>query len=152
MHICITFDKSSAMMCCCNLQRSTGGGMAFFGFLAAAGAVLGVLVMAAGLFGASGAPQQAATAAIAMAFAVLPYVFFRVIQLSNQAAELKAIRALLESRGEALPALGVERGPMRVAGPAPVPPSAGAKQWALFFTGIMALVIVAILIKAFKLA
>lgn len=50
--------------------------MVFF-FFAALGAVLGGLVLVLSVVGSSGAPQQAAGAAIAVALAVIPYVLAR---------------------------------------------------------------------------
>lgn len=58
--------------------------MAFFGFLSMLGSVLGGIVLVIGFVTAKGAPQEAAVAALAVALAVLPYVFFRAIQLSAQ--------------------------------------------------------------------
>jgi hypothetical protein len=41
------------------------------------------LVLAFGFLGASSAPQEAAAAALALGLAVIPYVFTRCVQLSN---------------------------------------------------------------------
>ena len=46
------------------------------------GAVIGALCLVASFF-VSGAPQQAALAAMACAFAIIPYVLFRVSQLAD---------------------------------------------------------------------
>lgn len=57
--------------------------MRFFLFCAAAGSVLGLLLLLVGL-AADGAPQQAALAGYALALAVLPYVFARACQMWSQ--------------------------------------------------------------------
>ncbi len=71
--------------------------MGFFGFLSMVGSVVGALV----LVGGKGAPQEAAVAAIAVALAVLPYVFFRVLQLSaakkRQAEFYEAVQRSLDA-------------------------------------------------------
>ena len=46
------------------------------------GAVIGALCLGASFF-VGGAPQQAALAAMACAFAIIPYVLFRVSQLED---------------------------------------------------------------------
>ncbi|MBK7096740.1 MAG: hypothetical protein IPH57_17375 [Saprospiraceae bacterium] len=43
------------------------------------GAILGIVILFATLFDSTGAPQQAAGAAIAVAFAVIPYCIARAI-------------------------------------------------------------------------
>ncbi len=74
--------------------------MGFFGFLSMVGSVVGALVLVGGLASAKGAPQEAAVAACAVALAVLPYVFFRVLQLNAQekqrTAFYEAIRQSLD--------------------------------------------------------
>ncbi|WP_053842958.1 hypothetical protein [Paracidovorax avenae] len=73
------------------------------GFIAFLGALIGALVLAASFFIANGAPQEAAMAAMACAFAVIPYVLFRVRQLSAQEDELHAFRKELMERLDRLP-------------------------------------------------
>ena len=48
------------------------------------GSIIGGFVFLLAVIGANGAPQQAAGAAMALAFAVLPYVFCRSMQLMGQ--------------------------------------------------------------------
>lgn len=52
--------------------------MPFFAFLAGAGAALGGIVLIVGFAFANSAPQEASIAALAIALAVIPYVFFRL--------------------------------------------------------------------------
>ena len=60
-------------------------------------AVIGGLILAASFFIAKGAPQEAAMAAMACAFAVIPYVIFRAGQLTDAENERREFRrALLE--------------------------------------------------------
>lgn len=59
------------------------------------GAVIGALCLAASFFMA-GAPQQAALAAMACAFAVIPYVLFRVSQLADADRYRKEMLALMK--------------------------------------------------------
>lgn len=54
------------------------------GYIAIFGALIGALALAGSFFIANGAPQEAAMAAMACAFAVIPYVIFRVRQLSAE--------------------------------------------------------------------
>lgn len=60
---------------------------------------IGAFVLVVGLAAATGAPQEAAVAALAIAMAVIPYVFTRCIQISldrtAQLSALKDIRAAL---------------------------------------------------------
>lgn len=56
------------------------------------GAVLGALSLLSAFF-AAGAPQQAALAAMACAFCVIPYVGFRASQLSDDAKRMREFRA-----------------------------------------------------------
>jgi len=61
------------------------------------GAVIGALFLAFGLFISSGAPQQAAMAAMACAFAIIPYIGWRVSQITDAENERRAFRqAVLE--------------------------------------------------------
>lgn len=66
------------------------------------GAVIGFLVLLAGIFGSNGAPQEAALAAMACAFAVIPYVGWRASQLDNSEREERKFRKELLDRIEAL--------------------------------------------------
>ena len=120
--------------------------MAFFGFLTIVGAVLGGVVLVLGVFSASGAPQQAAAAAVAVALGVLPYVIFRVLQSGKRDADLAAIRQeISRSGGASAP---------RVHSPTPVtplvparPPQAGRKEWILLALGALVLVAVGVWAK-----
>lgn len=58
--------------------------MKFFWFSAAFGAICGLLTMMFGYASAKSAPQEAAIAAMAVAAAVVPYVFARSLQLFGQ--------------------------------------------------------------------
>lgn len=95
--------------------------------------IVGGLILILTFVTAKGAPQEAAGAALAMCFAVIPYVIARCIQLPQQAAEQKrhhaALIAALERMGErrAVPApVGTDGGaalgaqPTRIASDAPV--------------------------------
>ena len=66
--------------------------MSFFAFLAGVGSVLGGIVLVLGFVTAKGAPQEAAIAALAIALAVLPYVFYRVLQLNSEVNKAKKFR------------------------------------------------------------
>lgn len=63
------------------------------------GVVIGTLCLFASFF-VSGAPQEAALAALACAFAILPYVLFRVGQADVQAARHKQLLEALKKRDE----------------------------------------------------
>lgn len=55
------------------------------------GAVIGALFVAVGLIFSRGAPQEAAAAAMGLAFAVIPYVIFKVsseLEARAQRAEI----------------------------------------------------------------
>lgn len=85
--------------------------MKFFFVTAAFGAVIGcVFLMSA--FNQPGAPQQAAAAAIAIAFAVIPYVFARAVEKITGPHAVRII-----SDPHAGPA------PVRVVSDSPAPPS-----------------------------
>jgi len=58
------------------------------------GAVIGALCLVAS-FLVSGAPQQAALAAMACAFAIIPYVLFRVSQLADASRYQKEMLTLM---------------------------------------------------------
>lgn len=61
------------------------------------GAVIGALCLAASFFMA-GAQQQAALAAMACAFAIIPYVLFRVSQLADSERRSKQMLALMQAQ------------------------------------------------------
>jgi len=63
--------------------------MKFFLFVTGCSSVVGALWLLGGLFLAKSAPQEASAAAIACAFAILPYVFARAGQLWERADDEK---------------------------------------------------------------
>ena len=65
------------------------------------GSAIGALCLL-GAFFVNGAPQQAALAAMACAFAVIPYVVFRVSQLEDAALQKKVFFAQMQKRMEEL--------------------------------------------------
>lgn len=65
------------------------------------GAFLGLLCLIASFF-VGGAPQQAALAAMACAFAVIPYVAFRVSQLDDAARKRDAFYEQMQERMDEL--------------------------------------------------
>lgn len=67
-------------------------------FIVVIGAVIGALFLFATFFIAKGAPQEAAMAAMACAFAVIPYVIFRAGQLTTAENERRAFRAAVLER------------------------------------------------------
>lgn len=71
--------------------------MHFMGVVSIIGSIAGGTVLLLGFMGAQSAPQEAASAALAIALAVIPYVFFRAIQLSKQSADTQAMREALEA-------------------------------------------------------
>lgn len=71
--------------------------MNFFNIVTRVFAVIGGLVLIVGTVGANGAPQEAA-AGIAIALAVLPYVIFRTLQITNDAFESKVRYAAILKR------------------------------------------------------
>jgi hypothetical protein len=58
--------------------------MGFLWFCTSVGALIGALILGVTLVGASGAPQESAGAAIALCFAVIPYVFTRAFELFDR--------------------------------------------------------------------
>jgi hypothetical protein len=54
--------------------------MTFCWVITMIGACLGTLVLVLGFASAKGAPQEAASAALAVALAVIPYVFTRAVE------------------------------------------------------------------------
>lgn len=71
--------------------------MVFFWVVTALGAGLGALTLLATLAMSTGAPQQAAGAAIALAFAVIPYVFTRALEGCGTPAWRKAMLKAAEN-------------------------------------------------------
>lgn len=69
---------------------------AFIGVMAFLGAVLGGIILFLTMAGSRGAPQEAAGAAIAIAFAVIPYCIHGIIWREQQAAKSKPATAALE--------------------------------------------------------
>lgn len=65
------------------------------------GAVIGALCLLASFF-VGGAPQQAALAATACAFCIVPYVGFRVSQLEDAALQKKVFFEQIQKRMEEL--------------------------------------------------
>jgi hypothetical protein len=61
----------------------------FCWFLSLLGAVIGLFVLFVGLNGANGAPQEAATAGMALAFAVIPYCIARAVSELFGGSEVK---------------------------------------------------------------
>lgn len=61
------------------------------------GAVLGALCLLSSFF-MHGAPQQAALAAMACAFAVIPYVLFRVNETATAESQRKELIELLRQK------------------------------------------------------
>lgn len=58
-------------------------------------AVIGALFVVAGLMFSKGAPQEAAAAAMGLAFAVIPYVIFKVAAATRANAQRDRIIELL---------------------------------------------------------
>lgn len=61
-------------------------------------AVIGALFLVAAFFFAKGSPQEAALAAMACAFAIIPYVIFRTGQLTQAETDRRAFRKALLHR------------------------------------------------------
>lgn len=66
------------------------------GIIAVIGAVVGAICLLIS-FAMSGAPQQAALAGMACAFAIIPYVIFRVFQLGESDRRSKQILELMKA-------------------------------------------------------
>lgn len=62
------------------------------------GAVIGAVILALTFLVPKGAPQEAAMAAMACAFAVIPYVLFRAGQLASADADRKAFQKAVLDR------------------------------------------------------
>ena len=62
------------------------------------GAILATLSLLAGIFLMNGAPQQAAMAGMACAFAIIPYVLFRLQATAIAENQRKEIIELLKAR------------------------------------------------------
>lgn len=71
--------------------------VSFLTLITVLGSIFGALLFIVGAISAKGAPQEAASAAMAMAMAVIPYVLLRCATLSERrgvdAELLKAIKA-----------------------------------------------------------
>lgn len=76
--------------------------MNFFSIATRIGVAIGVLVLLVGVAGAKGAPQEAAAAGVALALGVLPYVFYRVLQIARETEERNAQNAAVLKRLDAL--------------------------------------------------
>jgi hypothetical protein len=76
--------------------------MGFLGVVSCIGSILGWLVLVVGFLSAKGAPQEAAVAGLAIALAVLPYTFFRAVQLSTAAKRQAEFQAALLRRLESI--------------------------------------------------
>lgn len=61
------------------------------------GSLIGALVLVVSIGGASGAPQEAAGAAIAIALAVIPYVLCRSIQIMGQESRASAASRVVDA-------------------------------------------------------
>lgn len=70
--------------------------------MAGLGAIAGTLVLIVGFAAANGAPQEAATAALAIALAVLPYVLFRAVQATAGAYRQRDFNAAVLRKLDAL--------------------------------------------------
>ncbi len=66
------------------------------GIIAVLGAVIGAICLLIS-FAMSGAPQQAALAGMACAFAIIPYVIFRVFQIGESTRLSKQMLELMKS-------------------------------------------------------
>lgn len=66
------------------------------------GAVVGLLFALVGLFFSNGAPQEAAMAAMGVAFAVIPYVGWRATQIDDSEREQRKFQKELLERLAAL--------------------------------------------------
>lgn len=70
--------------------------MKFFFFLALLGTLIGSFILISTLMQAKGAPQEAAGAAIALCFGVLPYVFARCVEKMGGPREVRIVENTLE--------------------------------------------------------
>jgi len=73
------------------------------------GAIAGAFWVFMGLSFSNGAPQEAAAAAMALAFTVIPYALFRVVQLYEARNEEREYRKHVLRRLEALERQGAAR-------------------------------------------
>lgn len=64
--------------------------MKFFWIVSIIGSALGALTVVIGVAGANGAPQEAAAAAIGIAFAVIPYCLAKALSFQDTLNELIA--------------------------------------------------------------
>lgn len=69
----------------------------FLSLVTLLGCVLGGVVLVVGL-GLSGAPQQAAAAAYAMALCVIPYVLKRLHSMAETASRLRDLEAAIKAK------------------------------------------------------
>ena len=76
--------------------------MSVLSVITCAGSIVGWLVLVFGLIASKGAPQEAAVAALAAALAILPYTFFRAVQLSAQVKRQTAFQEELIKRLKAI--------------------------------------------------
>ena len=72
----------------------------FLAALTALGAILGGFILILGVAAARGAPQEAASAAMAMAITFIPYALFRLAQLGDSLREQKRTNELLKQLAE----------------------------------------------------
>lgn len=84
--------------------------MIFLYVLAGIGALLGAVALMLTAVFSTGAPQQAAGAATAVALAVLPYVFARAVQIVSQdGAQKRHNKQLLEKLDKLAAAMSAAR-------------------------------------------
>lgn len=69
-------------------------------FIVVIGAIIGAFFLAGALFLSKGAPQEAAMAAMAVAFAVIPYVIYRVLSVAKAERQREQIIDLLTARSQ----------------------------------------------------
>ena len=74
----------------------------FLNIIALLGAVAGGFTLFATFGAAKGAPQEAAGAALALAFAVIPYVFARAVQIVIERKERSEYQARVIDRLDSL--------------------------------------------------
>lgn len=58
--------------------------------------IIAATVLVVGQLAAKSAPQEASVAALALAIAVIPYVFTRCLQMSADRANLKALQRMVD--------------------------------------------------------
>lgn len=72
----------------------------FFFLLTIIGGILGTVVLFFTMFSSEGAPQQAAGAAIAVAFVAIPYCMARAFEKFRQEPIAKTLERLLQEKQE----------------------------------------------------